>query len=58
VFAAGYDGFVDLELLGPTVEAEGYESAIRRGMRWLDATLQDLTGDRPRAGPSGFAPET
>ena len=35
VFAAGYPGFVDLELLGPAVEAEGYESAIRRGMVWL-----------------------
>jgi sugar phosphate isomerase/epimerase len=44
VFAAGYEGYVDLELLGPTVEAEGYESAIRRGMDWLDATLTELAG--------------
>jgi sugar phosphate isomerase/epimerase len=48
VFAAGYEGFVDLELLGPAVEAEGYTSAIRRGMVWLNATLAELDAAQPR----------
>lgn len=31
----GYRGLVDLELLGPAIDAEGPESALRRGLRWL-----------------------
>jgi sugar phosphate isomerase/epimerase len=33
VLATGYAGPFDLEVLGPVVEAEGYEPAIRRGVR-------------------------
>lgn len=31
----GYTGWVDLELLGPQIEAEGAEQAVTRGLRWL-----------------------
>lgn len=30
-----YQGLVDLELLGPAIDAEGPESALRRGLHWL-----------------------
>lgn len=33
VLATGYQGPFDLEVLGPVIEAEGYEKAIRRGVR-------------------------
>jgi sugar phosphate isomerase/epimerase len=33
VLATGYAGPFDLEVLGPVVEAEGYEKALRRGVR-------------------------
>lgn len=39
---AGYSGWFELEMLGPAIEAEGYESAIRRGMDWLGETLVRL----------------
>jgi sugar phosphate isomerase/epimerase len=35
VFDAGYTGYVDLELLGPDIEDEGYASAIGRGLEWM-----------------------
>ncbi|WP_052371965.1 sugar phosphate isomerase/epimerase family protein [Amycolatopsis taiwanensis] len=31
----GYRGLIDLELLGPAIDAEGPEAALRRGLRWL-----------------------
>lgn len=31
---AGYDGAVELEMVGPRIEAEGYEPAIRRALTW------------------------
>jgi sugar phosphate isomerase/epimerase len=34
--AAGYSGCFDLELIGPAIEDEGYASAIRRSLAWLD----------------------
>jgi sugar phosphate isomerase/epimerase len=30
--AAGYDGWYDIELLGPAIEAEGYEAVVRRAI--------------------------
>jgi sugar phosphate isomerase/epimerase len=33
---AGYQGVFDLELIGPRIEAEGYEPAIRRGLAALE----------------------
>jgi len=32
LLAAGYEGVFDLELIGPRIEAEGYEAAIGRGL--------------------------
>jgi len=36
---AGYQGYFDIEVLGPSIEAEGYESAIRRSVDWLTERL-------------------
>jgi sugar phosphate isomerase/epimerase len=36
---AGYEGVFDLELIGPRIEAEGYESAIPRAIAAVDALL-------------------
>ncbi|MCB2047648.1 MAG: sugar phosphate isomerase/epimerase [Novosphingobium sp.] len=36
---AGYDGIFEIEVLGPAIEEEGYESAIRRSVGWLDERL-------------------
>lgn len=33
VLATGYQGPFDLEVLGPVVEAEGYEASLRRGVK-------------------------
>ena len=38
---AGYEGVFDLELIGPRIEQEGYESAVPRAV----ATLTDLLAD-------------
>lgn len=37
--AAGYTGMVDIELIGPAIEAEGAESALSRSTAWLRARL-------------------
>ncbi|HSS09542.1 MAG TPA: TIM barrel protein [Acidimicrobiales bacterium] len=42
LLAAGYSGVFDLELIGPQIEAEGYPSAIRRSVAWLDGLLDEL----------------
>ena len=42
VLATGYRGPFDLEVLGPCVEAEGYEAALRRGVPQAAALLQQL----------------
>ncbi len=42
ILAAGYTGFFDLELIGPRIEAEGYESAIRRSVDALTELLTHL----------------
>jgi sugar phosphate isomerase/epimerase len=39
VLDAGYDGIVDIELLGPRIEKAGYEAAIRRSLDWVEAQL-------------------
>jgi sugar phosphate isomerase/epimerase len=39
---AGYRGTVDLELLGPRIEAEGVTSALNRGSRAVSAMLQRI----------------
>src|SRR5690606_25093018 len=41
---SGYAGPFDLEIVGPRIEAEGYPSAILRGLRWLSGTLERLGG--------------
>ena len=42
VLTAGYEGAFELELVGPRIEAEGYEGAIRRGAAHLDQLLGEL----------------
>lgn len=37
--AAGYRGALELELVGPRIESEGYESSIRRSIAYLDGLL-------------------
>lgn len=37
--ASGYEGAIDLELLGPRITEEGAASALRRGTAWLSAAL-------------------
>jgi sugar phosphate isomerase/epimerase len=39
VLATGYQGPFDLEVLGPVVEAEGYEASLRRGVELASAFL-------------------
>jgi sugar phosphate isomerase/epimerase len=39
VRVAGYDGPLDLELLGPEIEREGPGAAVARGLAWLRAAL-------------------
>jgi len=42
VLEAGYEGFFDLELVGPHIDEEGYESAITRSIEYLDRLLRGL----------------
>ncbi|HEX7095409.1 MAG TPA: sugar phosphate isomerase/epimerase family protein [Acidimicrobiales bacterium] len=39
VLASGYRGVFDLELLGPAINEEGAEPALRRGLDWLTRML-------------------
>jgi sugar phosphate isomerase/epimerase len=39
LLAAGYRGIVDIELLGPAIEAEGPEPALTRAVAWTKAQL-------------------
>lgn len=39
---AGYRGDVEIEMLGPRIESEGYDSAVRRAVTVVDALLHDL----------------
>lgn len=40
LLAAGYPGLFEIEVLGPHIETEGYEAAIRRSADWLSTTLE------------------
>ncbi|MBV8952422.1 MAG: sugar phosphate isomerase/epimerase [Actinobacteria bacterium] len=42
VLDAGYAGCFDIELIGPRIEEEGYEPAIRRSVAWLTGALERL----------------
>jgi sugar phosphate isomerase/epimerase len=48
VLDAGYDGVLDLELLGPAIAAEGPRSALARGTQWMTDVLQRRQGQRSR----------
>lgn len=39
---AGYDGMFELELVGPKIEAEGYESAMKRSLNWMSEKLYTM----------------
>lgn len=39
VLDAGYEGIVDAELIGPAIEQEGVESALRRSVSWMRAQI-------------------
>jgi sugar phosphate isomerase/epimerase len=39
---AGYQGVFDLELVGPTIEAEGYRGALERSCTYLSELLTDV----------------
>jgi sugar phosphate isomerase/epimerase len=41
VLDSGYEGLFDLEVLGPSVEEEGYQSALRRGVRNASSFLSE-----------------
>jgi sugar phosphate isomerase/epimerase len=44
--AAGYRGAFELELVGPRIEEEGYESAITRALTATTALLGESLADR------------
>jgi sugar phosphate isomerase/epimerase len=39
---AGYQGAFDIELVGPRIDQEGYQSAVSRSVDWLAAALDRL----------------
>lgn len=39
---AGYEGVFDIEIIGPSVDDEGPESALRRSAEWLSQLLEEL----------------
>jgi sugar phosphate isomerase/epimerase len=39
---AGYQGAFDIELVGPRIDKEGYQSAVTRSVRWLTDALNRL----------------
>jgi sugar phosphate isomerase/epimerase len=43
----GYEGLFELELIGPAIDAEGYDRAIDRSVAWLDALLGELGAGPP-----------
>jgi sugar phosphate isomerase/epimerase len=42
VLEAGYGGSFDLEVIGPAIDAEGYDSAVPRAVRALEVLLAEL----------------
>ena len=47
IIAAGYGGAFELEMVGPRIEDEGYESAIGRAIAVLDGMLTQLSPGGP-----------
>jgi sugar phosphate isomerase/epimerase len=45
VLDAGYSGVFDIEVIGPRIEDEGYESAIRRSIAYVEALLESPPDD-------------
>jgi sugar phosphate isomerase/epimerase len=43
----GYEGLFELELIGPAIDAEGYDGAIDRSICWLDELLGELGAGPP-----------
>jgi len=39
---AGYEGLFDIEVIGPCIDREGPESALRRSAEWLSERLEEL----------------
>ncbi len=39
---AGYDGLFDIEVIGPSIDQEGPESALRRSADWLSERLEEV----------------
>lgn len=39
---AGYEGVFDIETIGPSIDEEGPESALRRSAEWLSGLLEEL----------------
>jgi sugar phosphate isomerase/epimerase len=44
---AGYSGYLEIELVGPRIDEEGYESAIGRSIDWLGEQLDELGAGPP-----------
>lgn len=46
---AGYEGMFDIEIVGPRIEAEGYESAIQRSVDAVSEIIEELLRPPPSA---------
>lgn len=46
VLATGYEGAFEVEMVGPRIDAEGYDAAIRRSVAWMDQLLAELDPTR------------
>lgn len=42
ILDSGYEGFFDLEVAGPSIEAEGYDSVLRRGVELSSTFLTEM----------------
>lgn len=42
LLAAGYEGLFDIEVIGPAIDAEGPEAALRRSIDWLSEQLIEM----------------
>lgn len=45
VLGAGYEGIIDAELIGPAIEEEGAESALRRSVSWMRTQIAAATAN-------------
>ncbi len=45
ILAVGYTGAFDLEMIGPLIEAEGYEKAVPRAANALRVLLDDIQSE-------------